>query len=106
MLAEALDRMPSRSTWLICGMLKTKDVAGYLAPLSDRIDGLIAVSIPGEDASLDATGIVSTAQSLGIDAQSASSPRQALEQMPHEQQHRVVIGGSLYLAGRILKDHG
>ncbi|MFT7045023.1 MAG: dihydrofolate synthase/folylpolyglutamate synthase, partial [Celeribacter sp.] len=47
-LAEAMDRLPKRPTYLICGMLNTKDIAGYLRPLARHAETLIAVSIPDE----------------------------------------------------------
>jgi len=47
-LAEALSRLPHRPTHLICGMLNTKDVSGYMRPLSAVARSLLAVSIPGE----------------------------------------------------------
>ena len=47
-LAAHLKTLPQRPTHLICGMLNTKDVAGYMAPLADVADSLIAVSIPDE----------------------------------------------------------
>ena len=45
-VAATLARMPKRETHLICGMLNTKDVAGYMAPLAPQVTRLHAVSIP------------------------------------------------------------
>ena len=46
---------PNVPTHLICGMLNTKDVRGYLAPLlAGVVDSLTALSIPGEAATLSA----------------------------------------------------
>ena len=49
-IASHLATLPARPTHLICGMLNTKDVTGYLAPLAAVADSLSAVSIPGEAA--------------------------------------------------------
>ncbi len=46
MLAEVLRSLPTKPTHLICGMLNTKDVAGYMRPLASVADSLTAVSIP------------------------------------------------------------
>ena len=47
MIAATLAAMPARATFLICGMLNTKDVAGFMAPLAGQCRHLYAVSIPG-----------------------------------------------------------
>jgi dihydrofolate synthase/folylpolyglutamate synthase len=47
-VAATLARMPARETHLICGMLNTKDVTGYMRPLAPQVTRLHAVSIPGE----------------------------------------------------------
>lgn len=53
-LADLLDSLPTRPTHLICGMLNTKDVSGYLRPLAEKALSLTAVSIPGEANTLSA----------------------------------------------------
>jgi len=47
-IADLLQRGPKRPTHLICGMLNTKDIGGYLRPLADVAASLTAVSIPDE----------------------------------------------------------
>ncbi|MEM1004663.1 MAG: folylpolyglutamate synthase/dihydrofolate synthase family protein, partial [Pseudomonadota bacterium] len=51
-LADVFSGLPDRPTHMICGMLNTKDVTGYLAPLAQQVLSLTAVSIPGEAATL------------------------------------------------------
>jgi dihydrofolate synthase/folylpolyglutamate synthase len=53
-VAATLARMPARETHLICGMLNTKDVRGYMRPLAPQAARLWAVSIPGEKNTLPA----------------------------------------------------
>ena len=53
-LSDVLGRLPARPTHMICGMLNTKDVTGYLTPLAAQVQSLTAVSIPGEAATLSA----------------------------------------------------
>jgi dihydrofolate synthase / folylpolyglutamate synthase len=106
-VAATLARMPQRETHLICGMLNTKDVAGYMAPLVRQVTRLHAVSIPGEKNTLPADVTRDAATSVGIDAVTAGSVGEALaaivEQSPHA---RVLICGSLYLAGTVLRENG
>ncbi len=106
-LADLLATLPARSTHLICGMLNTKDVAGYLAPLAARADSLSAVSIPGEANTLPAADTAAAAQSVGMDAHTAPSVAAALRQITDAQPDaRVLICGSLYLAGVVLRENG
>ncbi len=81
-IAATLAAMPERRTYLVCGMLATKDVAGFLAPLAAHAVRLHAVSIPGETATLPAEATREAALALGIDAVTAPSVGAALEPSP------------------------
>ena len=78
-LASVLRALPKRSTHLICGMLNTKDVQGYLAPLAEVADSLIAVSIPGEANTLAAADTAQAAREVGLSAKSALDLNSALQ---------------------------
>ena len=106
-LAAHLRTLPKRPTHLLCGMLNTKDVSGYLAPLADVADHLIGVSIPGEANTLSAEDTASAAKAVGLNATTADSVTDALAQIHADApQARILICGSLYLAGHILRDFG
>ena len=106
-LAETLAGLPNRPTHMICGMLSTKDVAGYLEPLASQAATLHAVAIPGETATLPAEDTAEAARSVGLPATVASSVAEALARIvADEPQARVLICGSLYLAGVILRENG
>jgi dihydrofolate synthase/folylpolyglutamate synthase len=106
-LAALLKSMPARPTHLICGMLNTKDVAGYMAPLAGLAQSLHAVSIPGQAATLPAAQTAAAARAAGLAAHEADSVAHALAAITAENsQARVLICGSLYLAGEILKENG
>ena len=64
-LAEALGRLRPRPLHLVCGMLNTKDVAGFLAPLAVCAEDLAGVDIPGEAATLRADQTVAAAAAAG-----------------------------------------
>ncbi len=106
-LAEALGRLPDRPLHMIVGMLNTKDVQGYLAPLSKCAATLQGVSIPGEASTLSASDTVLAAREVGIVAVEATDVMSAVsavvERVPHA---RILICGSLYLAGQILRENG
>ncbi len=106
-LAETLSRLPARDTHLICGLMNTKDSAGYMAPLAGRVSSLTAVSIPGEANTLPAEDTARAAAAKGIEARTAASVAEALEAIRAiNPAARVLICGSLYLAGSILREHG
>ena len=106
-LAAHLGRMPPRPTHLICAMMNTKDVKGYLAPLAQRCAQLVAIGIPGESATLAAEDTAAAAAAVGMRASSAESALEAARAIAAEApQARILVCGSLYLAGVILRDHG
>lgn len=106
-LAAVLKSMPARPTYLICGMLNTKDVSGYMRPLAMLASGLTAVSIPGEANTLPAETTAQAAQSVGLSAATADSVLEALNGIMTKTPHaRVLICGSLYLAGAVLRENG
>jgi dihydrofolate synthase / folylpolyglutamate synthase len=106
-VAATLARMPARPTHLICGMLNTKDVTGYMRPLAGQVTRLHAVSIPGEKNTLPAEVTRDAARAVGIEAEAAESVAAALAKIfATAPNARVLICGSLYLAGAILRENG
>jgi dihydrofolate synthase/folylpolyglutamate synthase len=106
-LAEALTRLPPRRLHLVVGMLRTKDASGFLRPLADRADDLHAVSIPGEFATLTAGETVAAARIAGLAAVEADSVAAAVAAITAaDPAGRILICGSLYLAGQVLRENG
>ncbi|WP_055682250.1 bifunctional folylpolyglutamate synthase/dihydrofolate synthase [Jannaschia rubra] len=105
-LAEALTRLPPAPLHLICGMLNTKDATGYMAPLAPLADDLHAVSIPGETNTLTAAETVAAATRAGLSASEAGSVAQAIATVTaRAPDARILICGSLYLAGHVLREN-
>ena len=106
-LAAVLATMPDRPTYLICGMLNTKDVRGYMRPMAAQAAGLTAVSIPGEINTLPADETAAAADAVGMTATTAKDVLSALNDIVAiTPQARVLICGSLYLAGAVLRENG
>ncbi|SEQ15662.1 bifunctional folylpolyglutamate synthase/dihydrofolate synthase [Thalassovita taeanensis] len=106
-LAAHLATLPKRPTYLICGMLNTKDITGYLSPMAPHVAGLTAVSIPGESNTLPAETTAKAATRAGISASTADSVTRALMAITtREPRARILICGSLYLAGHVLRENG
>ncbi|MFV0515091.1 MAG: bifunctional folylpolyglutamate synthase/dihydrofolate synthase [Jhaorihella sp.] len=106
-LAAHLASLPARPTHLICGMLNTKDVKGYLRPLAGITESLTAVSIPGESNTLSAAETAAAARAVGLRAATAGDVAGALARIAEgDGAARVLICGSLYLAGGVLRENG
>ena len=106
-VAATLARMPRRSTHLVLGMLNTKDIAGYLRPVAAEARSLTAVSIPGEANTLSAEETQDAARRAGIAADTAESVQAAVARIAADDPgSRILICGSLYLAGAVLRENG
>ena len=101
-VAQAWRDKPLR---LVFGMLKTHDAKAFLRPLAPYAAGLEAIGIPGEANTLSAEEAASAARAAGIAAQPHAAIAEAVQAaaFPHT---RVLICGSLYLAGRVLAENG
>lgn len=105
-LAATLREQPQRSTHLICGMLNTKDIGGYLTPLADVAKSLTAVSIPGEANTIAAAQTAAEARKVGLTATTAESVTAAIGQITQTAPNaRILICGSLYLAGDVMREN-
>jgi len=106
-LAAHLATLPKRSTHMICGMLNTKDVRGYLAPLAGAADSLTALSIPGEANTLSVGDTAAAARDAGFSRVGTAVDLSDALRMLNETApgSRVLIGGSLYLAGHVLREN-
>ena len=103
-LAELEDRAP-KPTFLIVGMMKRKDVEGFIKPFQDLAREVLAVPIIGhEDGGLAVGELADRISEAGLPVCEATGVLDALRQIiavePGEK--RILICGSLYLAGRVL----
>jgi dihydrofolate synthase/folylpolyglutamate synthase len=106
-IGSHLASLPIRPTYLICGMLNTKDISGYLTPMMPHVASLTAVSIPDEQNTLPADETARMAREVGMKASEADNVQSALAAIVAEEPNaRVLICGSLYLAGAILRENG
>jgi dihydrofolate synthase/folylpolyglutamate synthase len=103
-LAATLKQQLPRPTHLICGMLNTKDIGGYLTPLAEIADSLTAVSIPGEANTIPAAQTARIATSIGLNARAAPDVPTAIKDITAKDPNaRILICGSLYLAGAVMR---
>jgi dihydrofolate synthase / folylpolyglutamate synthase len=102
-----------RPLYLICGMLANKDALGFLRAFNGLARHVVTVAIPGEAASLGAGALYDTARRAGLDAAPAEDLDDAMLQVTAwsrldqtDVPPRILICGSLYLAGKVLAENG
>ena len=108
-----LEERASKPLYLVCGMLKTKDPFGYFLPFRGLARHVTTLAIPGEAASLGAGALYDAARAAGLEATPADDLEDAMMQVSAwargregEGPPRVLICGSLYLAGEVLRENG
>jgi len=104
-IADHCQRWNDKPLYLVFGMLNSKDPVPFLTPLKSYTQNLCALAIPGEEASLSAAEVDAIAKGIGFSATPVSSVAAALDHIvEHETKpSRILICGSLYLAGTVLK---
>jgi dihydrofolate synthase / folylpolyglutamate synthase len=103
-LGDFEERVP-RPLVLIVGMLSTKDCEGFLRNFAGIARRLIAVPIPHQEKSIPPDTIADAARSAGIPAESRDdipSALAAIARLDLAPPPRILITGSLYLAGEVL----
>ena len=107
-LASVAERWSDQPLYAVVGMLNSKDPKGFLEPLAPYLDGLYCIPVEGEENSLEPEALEAIAKDLEIDAKTVGNPELAIARAMRQADKpgRVLICGSLYLAGKILEDHG
>jgi dihydrofolate synthase/folylpolyglutamate synthase len=106
-LAASLNGPEAPPLHLVVGMLDTKDEVGFLRPLAPLARSLHTVPVPDEPASRDPLDAAALARRLGIAAAPAPDVVSALDAIAAAAPApaRVLVCGSLYLAGHVLRDN-
>ncbi len=101
-----------RPLYLICAMLANKDAVGYLRAFNGLARHVVTLAIPGEAASLGAGALYDAARRAGLDAAPAEDLDDAMLQVTawtrlgdNDVPPRILICGSLYLAGKVLAEN-
>lgn len=113
-IAEALTEQEekfARPLFLICGMINTKDQTGYFRAFNGIARHVYTVPVSSSDAGVPNAELAVRAAEAGLDAEPVSSVSSALMLLrdtwdQSEPPPRILIGGSLYLAGAVLAENG
>ena len=104
-----LEAQAPRPLVIICGTLATKDTAGFLSAFRGLARQVFAVPIPGEHAGRAPQEVAEAAGRAGLSADCARSVAEALALIAAQtwdRPPRILIAGSLYLAGQVLEQNG
>lgn len=112
-IAEAMASMEERQArplHLVIGMINTKDPIGFFRAFVDIAHDVYTVPITGSDVGLDPVALAQSAAEAGLKALPMESLGQALDAIRERSEDgvppRIMIGGSLYLAGNVLAENG
>jgi len=107
--ADLEERVP-RPLYLIAGMLLTKDPVGFFKPFAGLASHVFTVPIESSDAGRSPVELAAAAREAGLEAEPTESVAAALERLkrmlPPGAVPRILICGSLYLAGTALEANG
>ncbi len=108
-MADLEERVP-RPLVMICGMLNTKDPVGFFQPFAGLARHVYTVPVPSSAAGRDPIELAAAAEAAGLTAEPMADAEAALDTIAARTDFggppRILICGSLYLAGTVLAANG
>ena len=104
-----LEERVSRPLVVIAGMMASKDAGAFLANFAGLTRHIFTVEIPGQDNTMPQDRLADAARALGMRVEISGSVEAALRgiaRLAYEVPPRILIAGSLYLAGHVLAING
>ena len=104
-----LEERVSRPLVVIAGMMGNKDARAFLANFAGLTRHIIAVPIPDQDNAMPPDRLADAARALGMRVEISEGVEAALRgvaKLAYEAPPRILIAGSLYLAGHVLALNG
>ena len=104
-----LEERVSRPLVVIAGMMANKDAGAFLANFAGLTRHIMAVPISGRGNAMPPDRLADAARALGMRVENAASVEaalHALSRLAYEVPPRILITGSLYLAGHVLDING
>jgi len=104
-----LEERVARPLVVIVGMMANKEAAAFLSNLAGLTRHIIVVPIPDQDNAMAPSALADAARTLGMRVEIADGVEVALSgiaRLAYEVPPRILITGSLYLAGHVLKLNG
>lgn len=113
-IAEAManfEEHDPRPLYIVAGMINTKDSLGYFRAFEGLAERVFTVPIRGTEAMIDPVVLANSACDAGLVARPMDTIAEALDEIraissSARKPPRILIAGSLYLAGNALADNG
>jgi dihydrofolate synthase/folylpolyglutamate synthase len=104
-----LEERVSRPLVVIAGMMANKDAGAFLANFAGLTRHIVAVQVPDRDGAMPTDRLADAARGLGMRVETSAGVEAALRslaRLAYEVSPRILITGSLYLAGHVLSANG
>lgn len=108
-LMADLEERVARPLVLVAGMLETKDPVGFFRPFAGLARQVLTAPIPGDHRARTPESLAGSARAAGLEAEPTTSVAAALDRLANMDwpvPPRILICGSLYLAGEVLRENG
>ena len=108
-IASFLSKPFYGTSHIILGMINSKDIGTFVSEIASFSDSIVCVNIPNEPASMCKEDILRETKKFKSQTFTATSISKALDTLINRNTShadmRIIICGSLYLCGNILKNH-
>jgi dihydrofolate synthase/folylpolyglutamate synthase len=107
-LGDLEERVP-RPLVVVVGMMANKDASGFLANFAGLTRHIVTVPVPDRDNAMPPERLADAARAFGMRVETfagVEAALQALTRLAYEVPPRILITGSLYLAGPVLAANG
>ncbi len=102
-LNDTINQLSNKKLCIILGMINTKDPISYLSKF-DKIDALTVITIPNEESAIDSNELHAELKKYYKNVNRADTIQEALANLNNNYEDaRILICGSLYLAGKVLE---
>lgn len=105
-LGKVMDGWKDLPIHIIAGVKQSKDASGFLAPIVSRATSVQAVAEPGQHLAMPVEDIIAASGNVATPGPTIQEALARLNALPHAPKARVLICGSLYLAGVALAQDG
>ena len=108
MISAWADTKKDKPLYLISGMTKGRDSVAFFTPFQGKVEHIIGVTVPFEPLAKAPEAITAEAVEAGFSATAAQSLQEAIQMildLSNGAPVRILMCGSLYLAGSMLAEN-
>ena len=95
-------KQQKKETHLICGMLKDKDVEGFVGCFIEVVNSITLIDIPNQESAITKEEFKNKINKLGKQIYLANSIEESIKSISKYKDSIGIVAGSLYLCGEVL----